>query len=50
VPSDPDTQDYLVAIKESLGRMSEINRVIWEDVNLGGKYVVLYTRKGRVAT
>jgi integrase len=43
--AEPDTQDYLVAIKESMGRMSEINRLTWEDVNLEGKYVVLYTRK-----
>ncbi len=43
--ADPDTQDYLVAIKESMGRMSEINRLTWEDVDLVGKYVVLYTRK-----
>jgi integrase len=43
--ADPDTQDYLVAIKESMGRMSEINRLTWEDVDLEGKYVVLYTRK-----
>ena len=40
-----DTQDYLVAIKESMGRMSEINRLTWEDVNLEQRYVVLYTRK-----
>jgi integrase len=43
--ADPDTQDYLVAIKDSLGRMGEINRLTWADVDLEGKYVVLYTRK-----
>ena len=32
--ADPDTQDYLVAIKESMGRMGEINRLTWEDVDL----------------
>jgi integrase len=43
--ANPDTQDYLVAIKENMGRMGEINRLTWEDVDLVGKYVVLYTRK-----
>jgi integrase len=48
--ADPSTQDYLVAIKESMGRMSEINRLTWEDVDLVGKYVVLYTRKKKGGT
>jgi integrase len=43
--ADPDTQDYLVAIKDTLGRMSEINRLTWADVDFERKYVVLYTRK-----
>jgi integrase len=43
--ADPDTQDYLVAIKETMARVGEINRITWEDVSLEGKYVVLYTRK-----
>lgn len=30
---------------ETLGRMSEINRLAWEDVNLNERFVVLYTRK-----
>ena len=43
--ADPDTQDYLWAIKETMGRMGEINRLKWADVNLEGRHVVLYTRK-----
>ena len=43
--ADPDTQDYLVAIKETMGRMGEINRLTWEDVDFDRKIVVLYTRK-----
>jgi integrase len=30
-----------------MARMSEINRLTWDDVNFEGKYVVLYTRKKR---
>lgn len=28
-------------------RVSEVNRLVWDDVNLEQKYVVLYTRKKR---
>ena len=45
--ADPKIQDYLWAIKETLGRMGEINRLTWQDVNLEKRYVVLYTRKKR---
>ena len=41
----PDTQDYLWTIKETMGRVSEVNRLTWEDVNFGERCVVLYTRK-----
>jgi len=43
--ADPDTQDYLWTIRDTMGRISEINRLTWDDVSLEGKYVVLYTRK-----
>ncbi|MGA1841859.1 MAG: tyrosine-type recombinase/integrase [bacterium] len=43
--ADPDMQDYLWTIKETLGRVSEINRMTWADVNFAERYVVLYTRK-----
>ncbi len=36
----PDTKDYLWAIKETMARMGEINRLIWPDVNLEERYVV----------
>ncbi len=45
--ADPDTQDYLWAIRETMGRVSEINRLVWDDVNLVERYVILYTRKKR---
>jgi integrase len=45
--ADLDTQDYLWAIRETMGRVSEINRLLWEDVNFSGRYIVLYTRKKR---
>ncbi len=43
----PDTQDCLVAIMDTLGRVGGINRLTWEDVNLEQRFVVLYTRKKR---
>lgn len=43
--ADPDTQDYLWVIRETMGRMGEINGLTWDDVDLDGRYVILYTRK-----
>lgn len=43
--AEPDTQDYLWTIALTMGRMSEVNRLTWQDVSLKGRYVVLYTRK-----
>jgi len=43
--ADFETQDYLYVIKETMGRMSEINSLTWTDVDLKNKSVVLYTRK-----
>ncbi len=43
--ADFDTQDYLYVIKETIGRVGEINRLKWSDVSFEGRYVVLYTRK-----
>ncbi len=43
--ADPDTQDYLWTIRETMARVSEVNRLTWEDVNLNEKFVILYTRK-----
>lgn len=30
-----------------MGRVSEINRLLWQDVNLTDRYIILYTRKKR---
>ena len=43
--ADPDTQDYLFTIRETLARVGEINRLKWEDVNFLDRSVTLYTRK-----
>ncbi len=45
--ADPDTQDYLLALIDTLARVGEINRLTWNDVDFQGRYVVLYTRKKR---
>jgi integrase len=47
IAADPDTQDYLYTIKETMGRMSELNRLKWSDVNFDDRHVILYTRKKR---
>jgi integrase len=36
-----------VAISDTMARVSEINRLKWDDVNLDEGYLVLYTRKKR---
>jgi integrase len=43
----PEVQDFLWLLRDTLARVSEINRLSWDDVNLEQKYVVLYTRKKR---
>jgi integrase len=43
--ADPETKDYLWTIRETMGRMSEINHLVWNDVNLERRHVILYTRK-----
>ena len=45
--ADADTRDYLWTIALTLGRMSEINRLTWQDVNFEERSVILYTRKKR---
>jgi integrase len=40
-----DTRDYLLVIRETLGRKGEINRLCWEDVDFDGRNITLYTRK-----
>lgn len=41
----PDDQDYLWSIIETMARVSEINRLTWDDVDLKNKTITLYTRK-----
>ena len=43
--ADRDTQDYLWVIRETMGRVGEINRLTWDDVDLKNQSVTLYTRK-----
>jgi integrase len=45
--ADQETRDYLWTIICTMGRMGEINRLKWTDVNLKSKHLVLYTRKKR---
>lgn len=41
----PDVQDYLWTIRETMGRMSEIHRLAWDDIDFEARCVTLYTRK-----
>jgi len=43
--ADPGVQDYLITIQDTMGRMSEINHLRWDDVDLVRRFVTLYTRK-----
>lgn len=43
--ADPDTQDYLWTIALTLGRVGEINRLVWDDVDFEQRIVWLHTRK-----
>lgn len=40
-----DSQDYLWTIRETMARVSEINLLTWDEIDLEKRYVVLYTRK-----
>ena len=43
--ADQGTRDYLLTIRDTMGRMSEINRLTWSDVDLTRMSLILYTRK-----
>ena len=43
--ADPEAMDYLWVIRETMARVSEVNRLLWEDVDLKRHFVILYTRK-----
>ena len=41
------TQDYLWTLRDTMARMSEINGLTWDDVDLRARTITLYTRKKR---
>lgn len=43
--ADREVQDYLLTIRDTMGRMGEVNRLTWSDVSLEQRFVVLYTCK-----
>lgn len=43
--ADPDTKEYLCVIRETMARVSEINRLVWGDISFEDRSLVLYTRK-----
>jgi integrase len=45
--ADPETQDYLTAIRDTMARVNEINNLTWNDIDFEERYVVLFTRKKR---
>ncbi|MGV7223898.1 MAG: tyrosine-type recombinase/integrase [Nitrospinales bacterium] len=45
--AEPDEQDFLWTVRETMARVSEINRLVWEDVDLENRCIILYTRKKR---
>ena len=45
--AEPEVADYISTIRETLARVTEVNRLQWSDVNLRERYVVLWTRKKR---
>ena len=45
--AEPGVQEYLWTLKETMGRMGEINSLTWSDVDFEKRYIVLSTRKKR---
>ena len=43
--AEPDEQDFLCSVRETMTRVSEINCLTWDDVDLENQSVTLYTRK-----
>lgn len=43
--ADPDDKDFLLIIRETMARVSEVNRLLWEDIDFEKRCVFLYTRK-----
>ncbi|MBU4565576.1 MAG: site-specific integrase [Proteobacteria bacterium] len=42
-----DVWDYLWVVRDTMGRISEINQLTWDDVDLKAQTITLYTRKKR---
>jgi integrase len=38
-------QDYLMVIRDTMARVSEVNRLIWDDIDFENQTITLYTRK-----
>ena len=49
--ADPETQDYLWVIRETMGRVSEINRLTWDDVDLQNSvcHIIHPQKEGRAS-
>ncbi len=45
--AEKDDRDYLIVIAETMARVGEVNRLVWDDVDFRERTVVLYTRKKR---
>lgn len=43
--ASPETRQYLWTLRETIARVGEINRLLWQDVDLERRTITLYTRK-----
>ena len=44
--ASPNTQDYLLSIRDTIGRMGEINGLAWDDVNFKQRFTPYIRKKG----
>lgn len=45
--AEGEDYDYILCLRDTLGRVGEINQLQWSDVYFSDGYIVLYTRKKR---